>query len=221
MTQPAKRTPADVLREARRTDSERKRNNVFRTVDRMKREGVDITFAAVARTAQVSNWLVYADGVREYIEAARKAQTTAPARAQQRGRTATEASLRSDLELARQDNRALRGEVARLKQVLRERLGEQLDATSSETLRQRVDHLTEANNRYREENLQLRAELAQSHDQLRAAEDDLAAARDSVRRMIKEHSQHLQSEAEWRSEVNPAARVGLNVTGRNGSTTIP
>jgi len=193
MTQPAKRTPADVLREARRTDSERKRNNVFRTVDQVKRDGVEITFAAVARTAKVSSWVVYADGVREYIEAARSAQATEPAKTKQLGRTATEASLRTDLELARQDNRALRGEVARLKKILREQLGEQLDATSSETLRQRVDHLTEANNRYREENLQLRAELAQAHDQLGTTEDDLAAARESLRRMIKEQSQQLQS----------------------------
>ncbi|HME74298.1 MAG TPA: DUF6262 family protein [Mycobacterium sp.] len=188
MTQPAKRTPADVLREARRTDSERKRKNVFRTVDQMKRDGVDITFAAVARTAKVSSWLVYADGVREYIEAARKAQATAPAKAQQVGRTASEASLRTDLELARQDNRALRGELARLKHILRERLGEQLDATSSETLRQRVDHLTEAIDRYRNENLQLRAELAQVRDQLGTAEDDVTAARESLRRMIREQT---------------------------------
>ena len=188
MTQPAKRTPADVLREARRTDSERKRKNVFRTVDQMKRDGVDITFAAVARTAKVSSWLVYADGVREYIEAARKAQATAPAEAQQVGRTASEASLRTDLELARQDNRALRGELARLKHILRERLGEQLDATSSETLRQRVDHLTEAIDRYRNENLQLRAELAQVRDQLGTAEDDVTAARESLRRMIREQT---------------------------------
>jgi len=59
MTQPAKRTPADVLREARRTDSERKRNNVFRTVDQVKRDGVEITFAAVARTAKVSRLGLY------------------------------------------------------------------------------------------------------------------------------------------------------------------
>lgn len=41
---------------------------------------------------------------------------------------------------------------------------------------QRVDHLTEANNRSREENLQLRAELTQVRDQLEAA-DSLPHAR--------------------------------------------
>jgi Family of unknown function (DUF6262) len=74
VTQAAKRTPADVLCEARRRDSDRKRELVFRTVDAMKRDGTPITFAAIAREAMVSQWLVYADGVREYIEAARVAQ---------------------------------------------------------------------------------------------------------------------------------------------------
>ena len=49
MTQAVTRTPADVLREARRRDSERKRDQVFRAVDAMKRDGTPITFAAVAR----------------------------------------------------------------------------------------------------------------------------------------------------------------------------
>jgi hypothetical protein len=48
----------------------------------------EITFAAVARTAKVSQWLVYADGVRDYISAAREAQATEPARAERIGRNA-------------------------------------------------------------------------------------------------------------------------------------
>ena len=94
MTQAVKRTPADVLREARRRDSDRKRDQVFRTVDAMKRDGTPITFAAVARNAKVSQWLVYADGVREYIEdrpfgpsgSARSSQTGRPKR--ERGKLA-------------------------------------------------------------------------------------------------------------------------------------
>ena len=92
MTQAVTRTPADVLREARRRDSERKRDQVFRAVDAMKRDGTPITFAAVARNAKVSQWLVYADGVRDYIETARSAQAAVPARAKRAGRSASEAS---------------------------------------------------------------------------------------------------------------------------------
>jgi hypothetical protein len=195
MTQTDKRTPADVLREARRNESNRKRNAVFRTVDSMRRDGTEITFAAVARAAKVSQWLVYADGVRDYIITAREAQAADPARSQRVGRSASEASLRTDLELARQDNKALRAEVARLKTALRERLGEHLEAESSQSLRRRVDELTAANARYQSENLELTAQLDMLRAELLNTEDDLAAARASLRRMIKEQSQHLTVEA--------------------------
>ncbi|MDV6271689.1 DUF6262 family protein [Rhodococcus globerulus] len=184
-----KRTPADVLRESRRRDSNDKRTRVFRAVDQMKRDGTDITFAAVARTAKVSNWLVYADGVRDYITAAREHQAAEPARAKRSGRLATDASLRTDLELARQDNRALRQEIARLKTILRERLGEQLEAESSHSLRQRIDELTDANIRYQDENTRLTNQVAELVDQVRETEDELTGARTSLRRMIRDHSQ--------------------------------
>jgi chromosome segregation ATPase len=191
MTQAVKRTPADILREARRRDSERKRDQVFRTVDTMKRDGTPITFAAVARAAKVSQWLVYADGVREHIETARSAQAAASARPKRAGRSASEASLRTDLELARQDNRRLRGEVDRLKKALRERLGAQLEAESAESLRRRIDELVTANERYRSENSRFATELDDTRKRLRMTEDDLAAARTSLRRMIREQTSEI------------------------------
>lgn len=185
MTQPGRRTPADVLREARTKDSARKRGQVFRTVDEMKRSGDAITFAAVARNAKVSQWLVYAQGVRDYITTAREAQEAAPLHAQRVGRAASDASLRTDLALARQDNRTLRAEIDRLKTVLRERLGAQIETAASESLRQRVDELTEANQSYRRESLRLTTELDAARTQLRNTEDDLTAARTSIRRMMR------------------------------------
>ena len=177
MTQAQPRKPADVLREARSKDSQRKRKQVFRAVDEMRKNGTEITFAAVARQARVSQWLVYAEGVRDYIEAARQAQETSPAHSRRVGRIATEASLRTDLALAQEDNKRLRREVERLKNLLRESLGTELEAISSQSLRQRVDELTEASQRYRTENIKLTAELQESRTQLRTAEDELAAAR--------------------------------------------
>lgn len=188
MTQDVKRKPADVLREARRRDSLRKRDQVFRAVDTMKRDGTPITFASVARSAKVSQWLVHADGVREYILTAREAQAAEPVSAQHRGRAASEASLRTDLELAKQDNRRLRAEADRLKSALRERLGTQLEVTSTESLRRRIDELTEAANRYRSENTRLTTELDDTHKRLRVAEDDLGAVRTSLRRVIRDRS---------------------------------
>jgi hypothetical protein len=191
VTQAHKRTPADVLRDARRNESNRKRNAVFRAVDAMKRDGTDITFAAVARAAKVSVWLVYADGVRDYITAARDAQAAEPAQAQRSGRRASDSSLRTDLELTRRDNTALRAEVARLKTVLRECLGEQLEVESSQSLRLRIDELTTANNRYHSENLALTSQLDIVRAQLRNAEDDLVGTRTSLRRMIKNQTADL------------------------------
>ena len=191
MTQVVKLTPADVLREARRRDSDRKRDQVFRAVDAMKRDGTPITFAAVARAAKVSQWLVYAEGVREYIAAAREAQAAAPAHTERAGRTPSEASLRTDLELVKQDNRRLRAEVDRLKKALRERLGTQLEATSVESLRRRIDELIAANDRYRSENTRIAAELDDARAQLCTAEDDLAATRTSLRRMIRNHTSEI------------------------------
>jgi hypothetical protein len=188
MTESTKRKPGQVLREARQKDSDRKRSKVFHTVDNMRRDDTPITFASVARTAGVSNWLVYAEGVREYIENARNAQADQPMRDKRVGRIASDASIRTDLELLREQNRRLREEVARLKQALRGQLGDQLEAQSNETLRQRTDQLVDANNRYQAENSQLRAELSQARDELHTTQDDLLAARTSIRRMIREQT---------------------------------
>jgi len=188
MTHAVKRTPADVLREARRRDSDRKRDRVFRTVDAMKRDGTPITFALVARTAKVSQWLVYADGVREYVQTARSAQAAQPAPAKRVARTPSEASLRTDLELTKEDNRRLRREIDRLKKALRERLGAQMEAESVVSLRRRIDELITANDRYCSENSRLTMELNDTRQQLRSIEDDLDAARASLRRMIRELS---------------------------------
>ncbi|MBM4524516.1 hypothetical protein GS462_07805 [Rhodococcus hoagii] len=188
-----KRTPTEVLRDARRAESTRKRDLVFRTVDQMKRDGTEITFAAVARVAGVSTWLVYADGVRDYITAARDHQAAEPARLKRTGKTASDASVRTDLELARQDNRALRAEIDRLKTILRQRLGHHLETESSETLRRRVDELTEANIRYQNETATLTERIDDLTHQLRTTEDELAASRTSLRRMIREQTSALDS----------------------------
>jgi regulator of replication initiation timing len=191
VTQAMKRTPADVLRQARRRDSDRKRDQVFRTVDAMKRDGTPITFASVARAAKVSQWLVYADGVRDYIETARSTQAAEPAKAKRAGRSASEASLRTDLELAMQDNRRLRVELDRLKNALRERLGTQLEAVSVESQRRRIEELVAANERYRSENTRLATELDEARNQLLTAEDNLAATRASLRRMIRHQTSEI------------------------------
>ncbi|WP_353850173.1 DUF6262 family protein [Streptomyces phaeoluteigriseus] len=111
----AKRTPADVLREARKQDSLAKRAKVLAVVEDMKAQGEPMTFLGVARNAGVSNWLVYAEGVREHIEAARKGQKGTQRRERQSGTSVSAASLAVDLELARAELKRLREERDRLK----------------------------------------------------------------------------------------------------------
>lgn len=189
----APRTPTDVLKDARRRDSHQKRARVFAAVDEIKHTDTPITFALIARAAQVSTWLVYADGVREYIEAARDYQAAQPHRQQLAGTRASEASLRTDLELARQDNRTLRAEIARLTNALREQLGQQLDHHNTTDLRTRIEELLEANRELHNANAELADDNQRLQGQLTEAQDDLIAVRASLRQMIRDTTDQMKA----------------------------
>ena len=152
-----------------------------------------IVLSSAVPGLKVSQWLVYADGVRDYIVQARAAQDTEPAHAERIGRVASDASLRTDLELARQDNRRLRDEVARLKAGLQEWLGQQVEVTASETLRSRIDELSDSNRRYQVENASLTEKLEDMTKHLRLTEDELAACRANLRHMIKAQTLDIQT----------------------------
>lgn len=189
----APRTPTEVLKDARRRDSHEKRARVFAAVDEIKHTDTPITFALIARAAHVSTWLVYAAGVREYIEAARAYQAAQPHRQQLAGTRASEASLRTDLELARQDNRTLRSEIARLTQALREQLGQQLDHQNTGDLRRRIEELLDANRELQSVNAELAQDNHTLQDQLTETQDDLIAVRASLRQMIRDTTDQVQA----------------------------
>lgn len=118
---------------ARRRDSEAKRARVLATIERMLAVGTPTTFAAVARPAKVSTWLVHAPGLREAITNARNQQY-----AQHLAEPAPdpgEPGLRTDLSLARAEITRLRAERDQQQQQIRLALGARLDdiakATSS------------------------------------------------------------------------------------------
>lgn len=180
-----KRTPGDVLRDSRKKDSRSKRAKVLATVDAMKAKGETVTFLAVARTAGVSRWLVYAEGVREHIEAAMKSQTKAERRTKQAGRDASAASLATDLALVREENRALREERDRLKKAVQRSLGAQLDQAGTKELNQRVNELLAAVERITLERDEIRAERDDLKRRLTETEDDLTAAREAGKEMFK------------------------------------
>jgi hypothetical protein len=87
-----------VLREARARDSEVKRARVLKTLNESVATGEEITFLRLARTARVSNWLVYAEGLREHIEEAIKKESGAAQRETEMGSDASVGSLAADLD---------------------------------------------------------------------------------------------------------------------------
>ncbi len=151
----------------------------------MLKEGQPVTFAAVAKRAEVSTWLAYAPGVREHIEQARKQQEKASSRDLDSGRIVSPSSTRTDLLLAREEVRRLREEVHGLREGMRLQLGRELDHLGGHDLRERLDELTQENHRLASEAREAQTENRQLADRVRALEDDLAAARTSLRRMIR------------------------------------
>ncbi|WP_259446189.1 DUF6262 family protein [Streptomyces geysiriensis] len=110
---PEKRRCLKVLREARQKDSRDKRARVLSVIDQLLADDEPVAFTRFARAANVSHWLVYADGVREHIEAARRRQERAAA-SSARTDAREPTGWRLEKELLRQDNRRLREEAERL-----------------------------------------------------------------------------------------------------------
>lgn len=174
------RTPGEVLREARQRDSTAKRTHVLATVEQMLRTKQPVTFAAVAKAAEVSNWLVYAPGVREHIETARAQQAGQPRRDRAAGLSPSTASLRTDLELARAEIKTLRAERDQLKTAVRHSLGQQLDQIASQELVERINELTAQNRRLTTELQDARVENRVLTERATEAEEERDAARTSL-----------------------------------------
>ena len=178
------RNSAQVLREARQKDSRDKRARVLSAVDQFLADNEPITFTGVARAANVSHWLVYADGVREHIDAARRRQTRAAAN-DARAASIAPAGWKVEQQLLQQDNRRLREDVDRLKTAVRRSLGKQLDQYGAADLDARVDELAVLNQRLQQDLETAQALIADLTGQLNEAHDDLAAARTSIRKLIR------------------------------------
>ncbi|MFI8287535.1 DUF6262 family protein [Streptomyces sp. NPDC085614] len=179
------RTPAEILKAARQRDSADKRGRVLKAVQDMLRDNRRITFAAVAREASVSSWLVYAPGLRERIDQARARQAAQGHQCQQSGRKVSTISEQTDLLLARQEIKQLRTENGQLRQQARIHLGQQVEQLGNHDLVDRINELTEKNLRLSTEERQATAENTQLRQRVAELEDDLAAARTSLRRIIR------------------------------------
>ncbi|MFZ4190804.1 tyrosine-type recombinase/integrase [Streptomyces pseudogriseolus] len=100
----------------------------------------------------------------------------------------TTATLPTELELARQEIRALREDRDRMRQAIQHQLGQQLDALDTGHLTERVNELTRTNQRLEDSLQQATDDNHQLHARVRTLETDLAAARTSLRRMIREEN---------------------------------
>lgn len=175
-----------TLAQARRRASLDKRQRALTALTTLEQQGKKITHAAVARTAGVSTWLTYTEGIREHIEAAQQRQhPTAPSPDRIRSTTAT---LRTELKLARQEIRTLREDRDRMRKAIQHQLGQQLDALDAGHLTERVDELTRTNQRLEDSLQQATDENHRLHALVGTLETDLAAARTSLRRMIREEN---------------------------------
>lgn len=189
-TAPQARTAG--LRAARERDSQDKRHRALEAVAALEAAGVAVTVASVASTAGVSSWLVYADGVRERVDAARSRQTGhggAPPKAPaETPHSATPASVRTDLAIAREEIKALRAERERLRQRLRLQLGAEIEGPDRAELIARVGELETINRRMVAERDARAAEAAAAERRVRELEDELTAARESLRRVIRDNN---------------------------------
>jgi hypothetical protein len=182
---------AAALRAARTQDSQDKRRRVLDALQALEKAGAPVTAARLAATAGVSTWLVYADGVREHVDAARRRQAehpspSAPAALPTGREPATPASLRTDLAVARAEIRRLRAEHDKLRGRLRLHLGAEIDGPDRAELIARVAELDAIARQLLAERDAHAAEADHARRQVRELEDDLTAARESLRRVIRE-----------------------------------
>ena len=182
-----------ALKAARAKDSNDKRRRVLQTVKAMESAGQPITAAAVAAAAGVSTWLVYADGIREHLDAARARQRQAvdvapllaagPRTGQQ---PVTAAGLRTDLAVARHEIHRLRTDLDKLRGRLRLQLGAEIEQPDRAELITRVAALEAANRQFLAERDARTAQADTAQRRVEQLEDELTAAREGLRRVIRD-----------------------------------
>jgi hypothetical protein len=163
----------------------------FRGIRPSTKPGTIHTAAAVAAAAGVSTWLVYAEGIREHIDAARQRQATdgdppAAAGTHTSQQPVTAAGLRTDLAVARHEIHRLRTDLDKLRGRLRLQLGAEIEQPDRGELIARVVALETANRQYLAERDARTSEVDTARRRAEQLENELSAARESLRRVIRE-----------------------------------
>ena len=186
---------------ARQRASKEKNARTLHALDRLLQKGARISFAAVAREADVSTWLVYNNP--ELKQAITDAMTR-PRRHNPPNSTksvASPASMQTDLELARAEIATLRASERKLRERLQRTLGAEIEQVSRSDLAARIADLDTLVIKLRTEN----ADLAEANERLSTVttqqRDDLETANTLLRRYMREASRTQPDNDEDRSSV--------------------
>jgi hypothetical protein len=179
-----------ALQRARRREGQTKRRRALAALQAMTEAGEAIGFPAVARRAGVSVSLLYADrDLLARIADARDRQRQAGAERAARLPTrslVTEASLRTDLANAKEQNRHLSEELVVLRDRLARELGADADHFRGRTASPALDMLEERAAELETDNARLRQQVGQLEADTSELADNLDAAREMNRELMNE-----------------------------------
>lgn len=179
-----------ALQRARRREGQAKRRRALAALQAMTEAGEAIGFPAVARRAGVSVSLLYADrDLLARIADARDRQRQAGAERAARLPTrslVTEASLRTDLANAKEQNRHLSEELVVLRDRLARELGADADHFRGRPTNPALDMLEERAAELETDNARLRQQVGQLEADTSELADNLDAAREMNRELMNE-----------------------------------
>ena len=179
-----------ALQRARRREGQTKRRRALAALQAMTEAGEAIGFPAVARRAGVSVSLLYADrDLLARIADARDRQRQAGAERAARLPTrslVTEASLRTDLANAKEQNRHLSEELVVLRDRLARELGADADHFRGRPTNPALDMLEERAAELETDNARLRQQVGQLEADTSELADNLDAAREMNRELMNE-----------------------------------
>jgi hypothetical protein len=179
-----------ALQRARRREGQTKRRRALAALQAMTAAGEAIGFPAVARRAGVSVSLLYADrDLLARIADARDRQRQAGAERAARLPTrslVTEASLRTDLANAKEQNRHLSEELVVLRDRLARDLGAGADHFRGRPANPALDMLEERAAELETDNARLRQQVGQLKADTSELADNLDAAREMNRELMNE-----------------------------------
>lgn len=133
-----------ALHQAKRADSRRKHERAHIAVQRLIDNGSRVTFARVAREADVSTWLVYnTPELKAAIQSAidRQHRDGAESVGKHPSSNVSHASLRTDLALARAEIKSLKQERDALKKRVERILGDEIREIDRSQLTDRITEL--------------------------------------------------------------------------------